>query len=84
MPEAPPVHIAFDRRKVPRAERLRCVGGPLNGDRLVIWPVESAVRLRSGRYERTPISDSILTNALDLSDDTEVLVWHDSDGGCEW
>ena len=63
MPEPAPVHITVDRRRNARPARLHCVGGPLNGHRLYVWPVEPEVPLRHGRYERYPIDDVVVRNA---------------------
>jgi hypothetical protein len=84
MPEPPPVHISIDRRRMPRPDNLHCVGGPLNGRRLRVWPVEREVPLRHGRYERYPVADDALRNVLDLEpNEGEVLVWQRVSAGCE-
>ena len=76
MPEPPPIHLPLDRRRHPRPDNLHCVGGPLNGRRLMVWPAEHEVPLRHGHYERYPVRDDTLRSVLDLRGaEHEILVW---------
>jgi hypothetical protein len=58
----------------PKAVRLECIGGPINGRRIALWPVETVVPLKGGQYVREHPA----------GEQDDVLVWkaseHDAEG----
>ena len=66
----------IERRRAPRATRLLCLGGPLGGRRLYIWPEEMEVPLRHGVYARRMVRDLEPESVPELRQgDLEMLLW---------